>query len=65
MAVINGSYGEREKWVGEFSLQHSTAMFRAKGGGGSYNKKEEEKKGKKCNTQRKLGYLKVAGKTGP
>ena len=24
LTVINGSYGEREKWVGKFSLQHST-----------------------------------------
>ena len=45
MAVINGSYGECEKWVGEFSLQPSTAMFCAKGG--SYKKKR-----KKGNTQK-------------
>ena len=41
MTVINGSYKEREKWVGKFSLQHSTATSRARGGGrGSYKKKE-------------------------
>ena len=57
MAVINESYGECEKWVGEFSLQKSTATFRAKEA--SYPKK------KKCNTQRKPRYLKVVGKTGP
>ena len=41
MAVINGSYGECEKWVGEFSLQKSTATFREKGG--SYPKKNKKK----------------------
>ena len=42
MTVINRSYKEREKWVGKFSLQHSTATSRARGGGGrgSYKKKE-------------------------
>ena len=44
MAVINGSYGEREKWVGEFSLQHSTTTFCAKGGGGGSYKKRKRKK---------------------
>ena len=31
MSVINRSYGKCEKWVGEFSLQKSIAMFCAKG----------------------------------
>ena len=42
MAVINGSYGEREKWVGEFSLQHSTTTFCAKGGGELQKKKKKK-----------------------
>ena len=31
LTVINGSYGEREKWMENISLQHSTAMSCAKG----------------------------------
>ena len=42
--------------MGKFSLQHSTAMSRAKGG---------VTKRKKCNTQRKPGYPKVMGKIEP
>ena len=40
----------------KFSLQHSTATSRAKGG---------VTKRKKCNTQRKPGYPKVMGKIDP
>jgi len=32
LAIINGSYGERKKWMGKYSLKHLTAMSRAKRG---------------------------------
>ena len=32
LAIINGSYEERKKWMKKYSLKHLTAMSRAKRG---------------------------------
>ena len=58
MAVINGSYGEREKWVEELFTPKFNCHIPCEGGEGSYKRR-------KCNTQRRPEYPKVAESQDP